>query len=114
MTSFDEIYETVALNCVRYLDFQSLDQVDRVTPYEYALLMKGVRLKNFDADYMAHWQAFLGHLVRSEKKAGKNKTKPVYPTFKSFFNYEKEYKKALEVEERNERLNDIKKIMERG
>jgi hypothetical protein len=102
------------LNCFRYLEFKNLDEVDRISPYEYKLLMKGARLRNVDVDFKQHWQAFLNHLVRSEKKSGKNKTKPVYPTFKSFYDYEKEQKKALGADESNQRLNDIKKIMQGG
>ena len=40
--------------------------------------MAAVRLKQVDLDYRNHLQAFLNFAVKAEKKAGKNKTKPVY------------------------------------
>lgn len=63
---------------------------------EYNLLMKSVRLKQVDLDYRNHLQAFLNFSVKAEKKAGKNKSKPVYSKFKRFYNYEKELEKANE------------------
>lgn len=44
---------------------------------------------------MAHWQAYLNFSVQAEKKAGKYKTKPVYGTFKKFFDYERALKDAM-------------------
>lgn len=58
--------------------------------------MKSVRLKQVDLDYRNHLQAFLNFSVKAEKKAGKNKSKPVYSKFKRFYNYEKELEKANE------------------
>ena len=56
--------------------------------------MEAVRLKQVDLDYRNHLQAFLNFAVKAEKKAGKNKTKPVYTSFKKFYDYEKEIDKA--------------------
>ena len=56
---------------------------------EYKLLMKSVRLKQIDAEYKLHLQAFLNFAVKAEKKAGKGKSKPVYREFKKFYDYEK-------------------------
>lgn len=78
------------MNCFRYLDYKSFAEVDRLTLPEYRLLMEGVALKSVDADYRAHQQAFLNFSVKAEKKAGKNKTKPVYDKFIKFYDYEKE------------------------
>jgi 16S rRNA A1518/A1519 N6-dimethyltransferase RsmA/KsgA/DIM1 with predicted DNA glycosylase/AP lyase activity len=61
---------------------------------EYRLLMEAVRLKQVDLDYRNHLQAFLNFAVKAEKKAGKNKTKPVYTSFNKFYDYEKEIDKA--------------------
>ena len=65
------MYREVALNCIRFLDYKSLEEVDRLTIAEYKLLMEGVRLKEIDKDYRNHLQAFLNFSVRSERKAGK-------------------------------------------
>ena len=45
-------------------------------------------------DYRNHLQAFLNFSVKAEKKAGKNKRKPVYSRFKKFYDYEKELEKV--------------------
>ena len=60
------------------------------------MLMQGVRLKQVDCDYRVHQQAFLNFAVKAEKKAGKNKTKPVYSTFEKFFDYDKAIRQAKE------------------
>ena len=56
---FNETYREIALNCFRYLDFKSFEEVDRLTIPEYELLMEAVQLKWVDADYRNHLQAFL-------------------------------------------------------
>lgn len=56
--------------------------------------MKAKKLDEVDHDYRNHVQAFLNYQVQAQKRAGKNKTKPVYRTFKQFYNYELEVKKA--------------------
>ncbi|MDD3362644.1 MAG: hypothetical protein PHW34_13325 [Hespellia sp.] len=63
--------------------------MDSLTIPEYELLMKAVRLKEVDKDYRNHLQAFLNFKVQAKRKVGKNKEKPVYSTFKKFFDYEK-------------------------
>ena len=42
------MYREVALNCIRFLDYKSLEDVDRLTIAEYKLLMEGVRLRELD------------------------------------------------------------------
>lgn len=88
------MYREVALNCFRYLDFKSFSEVDRLTIPEYRLLMEAVRLKQVDADYRNHLQAWLTFAAKAEKKSGKGKSKPVYSKFKKFFDYEKAIKEA--------------------
>lgn len=95
LTSFDDEYQEIALNCFRYLDFKSFAEVDRLTIPEYELLMKAAKLKQVDMDYRAHMLAYLIFAVKAEKKSGKNKTTPVYRRFKKFYDYEKEIDKVL-------------------
>ena len=96
------MYETVALNCFRYLDFKSFDEVDRLTVHEYRLLMKAVELKAVDEAYIVHLQAFKNFEVRAMRKVGKNKQKPVFDRFEKFFDYKKHVKKALGIEHKIE------------
>lgn len=80
---------------------------------EYSLLMKAVQLKEVDADYRNHLQAFLNFAVKAEKKAGKNKSKPVYRKFKHFYNYEEELRKVTKKDKKS-RFSGIGKFLKKG
>lgn len=86
------MYDEVALNCFRYFGFKSLDEVDRLTIKEYEMLCEAEGYKQVDRHKDIALGAWLSFLATAKKKAGKN-LKPVYPTFKSFFDYEAELKK---------------------
>lgn len=101
------------MNCFRYLDFKSFAEVDALTIREYKLLMHAVQLKQVDRDYRDHLQAYLNFRVRAEKKAGKNKTKPVYDTFKKFYDYEKEVEKVTKPNN-DSRFAGIGKFFKKG
>lgn len=92
----EELYHQVAVDCVRYLGFRSLAQVDRMTLPEYRLLMEGVRLREVDRDYRCHLQAWLNQRAKATKKSGKNKCKPVYQKFQDFYDYQEAQEAALE------------------
>lgn len=108
------MYRDIALNCFRYLGFQSFTEVDRLTIPEYSLLMEAVRLRQVDQDYRNHLQAYLNFAVKAEKKAGKNKTKPVYSRFKRFYDYEKELEKAKNPGGTQGRLSGLSKFLKKG
>lgn len=110
ITDFNTLYEEIALNCFRFLDFKSFAEVDRLTIPEYNLLMKAVQLKQVDFDYRCHLQAFLNFAVKAERKAGK-KSKPVYSKFKKFYDYEKELSKITKKESENSRFSGIGKLL---
>ena len=102
------------MNCIRYLDFKSLEEFDRLTIPEYELLMEGVALKQVDLDYRNHLQAYLNFAVKAEKKTGKNKSKPVYSKFKKFFDYEKEVARVKNHgKEEKSRFSGIGKFLKR-
>lgn len=75
--------------------------------------MEGVRLKQIDKDYRNHLQAFLNFVVKSEKRVGK-KSRPVYNTFKKFYDYEKEIEKTKEHVEKESKLSGIGKFFKKG
>ena len=106
------MYQQIALDCFRYLDFKSFAEVDRLTIPEYELLMKAVRLKQVDMDYRNHLQAYLNFAVKAEKKSGK-KSKPVYTKFKKFYDYEAEIKKVTRKEKKS-RFAGIGKLLNKG
>ena len=87
--------------------------MDRLTIPEYKLLMEAAQLKQVDEDYRNHLQAFLNFAVKAEKKAGKNKSKPVYRKFKQFYNYEAELRKVTKAEEKS-RFSGIGKFLKKG
>lgn len=58
--------------------------------------MKAWKLKQVDDDYRMHLQAFLDYQVQGKKKSGK-KYRPVYKTFKEFYDYDAELKKATQT-----------------
>lgn len=92
------------------MGFKSFAEVDRLTIPEYNLLMEAVQLKEVDQDYRNHLQAFLNFAVKAEKKAGKNKSKPVYRKFKQFYNYESEIRKVTKKKKKS-RFSGIGKLL---
>ena len=114
VTSFEEVYREVALNCFRFLDFKSFDEVDRLTLPEYELLMEAVRLRQVDMDYRNHLQAFLNFAVKAQKKAGKNKSKPVFAKFKRFYDYEKAVEGVKGRGSKESRFTGIGKFLKKG
>lgn len=104
----------MALNCFRFLDYKSFAEVDRLTIPEYELLMEGVRLKQVDMDYRNHLQAYLNFVVKAEKKAGKGKSKPVYSSFKKFYDYEEKLAEVQKKSKKKSRFTGIGKLLNKG
>lgn len=75
--------------------------------------MEAVRLKNVDADYRNHLQAFLNFSVKAEKKSGKG-GKPVYRKFKQFYDYEAEIEKIKNKGNTKSRFSGIGKFLKKG
>ena len=61
-------------------------------------MTKAYRLRMIDEDYRAHQLAYLSVMAKAEKKSGR----PVYKTFKSFFNYEEAVRKVLDEPKKTE------------
>ena len=57
-------------------------------------MRKAHEYKRVDLDYRIHQLAYLNFMATGKKRAGKGKEKPVYPSFKKFYDYEKELKKV--------------------
>lgn len=108
------MYREIALDCFRYLDYKTLEEVDRITIPEYQLLMEAVRLKQVDMDYRNHLQAYLNFAVKAEKKVGKNKSRPKFSKFKLFYDYEKEIRKATKKGSGKSRFSGIGKFLSKG
>ena len=100
------------MNCFRYLDFKSFEEVDRLTFAEYALLMEAVKLKQIDTDYRVHQQAFLNLAVKAQKKVGR-KTKYIYSKFEKFYDYNKKLKE-VKSEKQKSRFAGIGELLKKG
>lgn len=107
------MYTEAALNCFRYLDYKSFDEVDKLTIAQYEILMEAVRLKQFDMDYRQHLQAYLNFQVKAEKKAGKGKSRPVYRRFKQFFDYEARLNE-IKGNKKGSRFSGIGEFLKKG
>lgn len=83
-----DLYDQVALFCFRYLNVVSFDVVDRMTIPEYLMHLKAYALRSVDEEMKIHLSAFLNLAVKSTRGTGNN-IKPKYPTFKSFFDYDR-------------------------
>lgn len=77
---------------------------------EYLLLMEAYRLKMVDQDYRIHQQAYLNFMAQGKEKTGKYKERPVYRTFRAFYDYEKEIRRAKEKPEEDDRFKGISKL----
>ena len=103
------------MNCFRYLDFKSFEEVDRLTIPEYNLLMEAARLKQIDLDYRNHLQAWLNFVVQAKKKAGKYKQKPVYKKFNQFYNYKEALeKKETKAKSEKSKFSGVGKLLKKG
>ena len=109
----EQLFQEVALNLFRYYDFKSYDEIGGITIAEYNTLMKAVELRQVDMDYRNHQLAYLSFVVQGQKKAGKNKTKPVYPKFEKFYDYEKEINRVLGIKKQS-RFDGIGKLLREG
>lgn len=110
------MYHEVALNCFRFLGFKNLADVDRLTIPEYNLLLEAYGLRVVDREYQQHLQAFLNYQVQAQKSNGKHKTRPVFDTFKKFFDYEKALSEVGKKKnnQHKERFSGIGKLLKKG
>ena len=85
-------------------------QVDRLELPEYDLLMKAAGLRRVDEEYRTHEQALLNVAARATK--GK-KAKPVYKTFKSFFDYDTAVAKVKSGAKHRDVLQKVSALMKK-
>ena len=101
------------MNCFRYFGFKSLDEVDRLTIKEYSMLCEAEKYKQVDKQKDIAMGAWLSFVATAKKKVGKDRLKPVYPTFESFFDYAKELKKLKGEATINDLKQRYKDLQER-
>lgn len=96
------------ISALRFFGFRNLNDVARITLEEFDKYAKAYKLRRLDEEYLISLQAFKNQEIQSTKGSGKN-TKPVYPSFKSFFDYEKQERMILGVPEKKK--EDNKKLL---
>lgn len=94
--------------CLRYYGYVPLAEIDKMSIYDFSLLMKAAGIHEIDTMHHIHLQAFQNVRAKARKSAGRGKTRPVYTTYKKFFDYEKELKKARRKKE-SSRYDGLKK-----
>ena len=75
-------------------------------------MAEAAKLREVDKDYRSHLQAFLNFRVQAKKKSGKNKQRPVYPTFKKFYDYESAIDRIKE-KHKPDRFEKMKQLLRR-
>lgn len=82
---------------------------------QYKILMEAMELRMLDDSLHEHRQAFLNLAVQAQKKAGKGKTRPVYRTFRQFFDYDRELNKLKSrKKQKKSRFSGIGKLLKKG
>ena len=82
---------------------------------QYEILMEAMELRMLDDSLHEHRQAFLNLAVQAQKKAGKGKTRPVYRTFRQFFDYDRELNKLKSrKKQKKSRFSGIGKLLKTG
>ena len=101
------------MNCFRYFGFTTFDQVDNLTITQYEIMVEALELRMLDESLHEHRQAFLNYAAQAEKPAG---TRPVYRTFRQFFDYKKELKKLKSKKKKkaDSRFSGIGKLLQKG
>ena len=77
------------------MKFTNITDIERLTPREYRLLVKGHAFRMLDEEESLYIQAWLSREIRAAKQVGKDKRKYVYEDFKQFFDREEREKKIL-------------------
>lgn len=77
------------------------------------MMMEAAALREVDKDYRNHLQAFLNFAVKATKKAGKNKSKPVYSRFNKFFDYERAVENVRHTGKHKDRFEGLKDYLRR-
>lgn len=89
-----ETLDDIVENAMRYLGY-TFHEAECMTLREYSYEIHAYKLRQLDKRRDMHLQAYLSHVVTGVEKRGK-KHVPVYPTFKDFFDFEKEERKLLQ------------------
>ena len=85
--------------------------MDRLTIYEYNILIEAENLKQVDRDYRNHLQAYLNFQATAKKNVGKTKQKPVFDKFIKFFDYDKAIRKVQSKKSEKGRLSALSKFL---
>lgn len=100
------MYHDIALSAFRYLGCHSFEEVDRMTMSEFELRMIAFNLAEVDEERKRHELTYLNVKAQATNKKGK----PVFESFKSFYDYEKRVAEVLAANQpQRTKLNERKK-----
>lgn len=77
-------HDEIVLNIIRYLNILDFDRINRMTVWEYSILMEGKKLQKMDEMENLHLLAYKIQVAKNTKKQG-DKSVPAYPTFYDFY-----------------------------
>lgn len=78
-----------------------MNEIGRMTMYEYDLLMTGVLLRKQDEDELLHRSAWLSRQVEATKSDGKT---PLYKKYSDFYKKKDTTKQKYQLSEEEKRL----------
>lgn len=78
-----------------------MNEIGRMTMYEYDLLMTGVLLKKQDEDELLHRSAWLSRQVEATKSDGKT---PLYQKYSDFYKKKDTNKQKYQLSEKEKQL----------
>lgn len=87
-----------------------MEDVQRLTLYEYKLLMRACQLKTLDNENKLHKLAWMTEQAKATKQKGK-KTVPYFKTYKDFFDYDRYEKDILGKPKEDKKNNAITNLL---
>lgn len=79
----------MAVDCFRFFNFRTFDEVDRLTIPEYHILIEANQLRYVDKRLLIHEQAWANQMVKATTKVGFS-YESAFPTFRDFYDYDAE------------------------
>ena len=79
-----------------------LEDIERMTFWEYGLRMKAYRQKIADKEFRIHLQAWVNRAANAKRKKGKDKLEYVFKKFDKFFDYKKRMKEIEGIDQKKD------------
>lgn len=102
------------MDCFRFFNFRTFDEVDRLTIPEYHILIEAYQLRYVDKRLLIHEQAWANQMVKATKKVGSS-YESAFRTFRDFYDYdaEKETVMSGKVKKTESKIERFAKYMKK-